>query len=251
VHLEQCGTFCNSERRVSLMEQVVAPPGEAHPDWWWGRRVAEAMGFKAGLRFDSAAEIFDEFARVTAGRPNDQSALSHAVLRAKGPMQWPCPALGKPMARRYEDGQFPTPSGRARFFARPHVPRAPLPDRRFPLVLTTGRIASQWHMRTKTGLVPQLNAQEDAPALRMHPADAAALGLGQGDLAHVQSCRGQTLARVRPDASVPAGTIFLPIHWNDLWAEGASPNETTSGEADPISRQPALKHTAVAVVPIR
>jgi sulfite reductase (NADPH) flavoprotein alpha-component len=251
VHLEQGGTFCNSERCVSLMEPVVAPPGDAHPDWWWGRQVAEAMGFKAGVRFDSAAEIFDEFARVTAGRPDDQSALSHAVLRARGPLPWPCPALGKPMARRYEDGQFPTPSGRARFFARPHVPRDFLPDEHFPLVLTTGRIASQWHTRTKTGLVPQLNAQAPAPFLHMHPNDAAVLGLEEGDPARVQSRRGQTLVRVRPDGSIPPGMLFLPIHWNDLWAGGASPNETTSAAADPISHQPALKYTAVAVVPLR
>ena len=55
VNFEQDGTFCNSERRVTLMEQVVPPPGDARPDWWWVREVAEAMGFERGMAFDSAA----------------------------------------------------------------------------------------------------------------------------------------------------------------------------------------------------
>jgi sulfite reductase (NADPH) flavoprotein alpha-component len=251
VHLEQAGTFCNSERRVSLMEQVVSPPGDARPDWWWARQTAEAMGFKAGLKFDSAAEIFDEFARVTAGRPDDQSALSHAVLRARGPQQWPYPALGHAAARRYEDGQFPTPSGRARFFARPYAPAEELPDREFPLLLTTGRVAGHWHTRTKTGLVPQLNRLDPAPLLRMNPADAAALARLAGEAVEVRSRRGAARSVLRLDPATPAGTVFLPIHWNELWRPAASPNEATTDAADPISRQPDLKHCAVSVRAVR
>jgi ferredoxin-nitrate reductase len=229
------------------MEQVVPPSGEAKPDWWWARQVAGAMGFKAGLAFDSAAEIFDEFARVTAGRPNDQSALSHPLLRAKGPQQWPYPALGRTSARRYEDGCFPTPTGRAWLFARPHVPPAEAPDARFPLVLTTGRVAGQWHTRTKTGAVPELIRQDPAPYVQMHPADAAALGLRDGQAVQVESRRGRATGALRVDPATPPGTVFMPMHWNELWAPGASCNEATTGVADRISCQPALKYCAVAV----
>jgi sulfite reductase (NADPH) flavoprotein alpha-component len=251
VQLEQSGTFCNSERRVSLMEQVVPPPGDAKPDWWWARQVAEAMGFQKGVRYDAAAEVFDEFARVTAGRPDDQSALSHAVLRARGPQQWPYPALGRSSARRYMDGHFPTPSGRARFFARPYIPPDEAPDRDFPLVLTTGRTAGHWHTRTKTGNVPQLNQADPAPYLQVHPDDATALGLDEGDPVEVRTRRGAARADVRLDRATSQGTVFMPIHWNELWSEGASPNEATTDAADPISRQPALKHCAVAVRSLR
>ena len=247
VHLEQCGTFCNSERRVTLMEQVVSPPGDAKPDWWWCRQVAEVLGFPSGARFTSAEQIFDEFARVTAGGPDDQSALSHELLRKKGPQQWPYPALGRSSARRYEDGRFPTPTGRARFFARPWLPPEESADQEFPLILTTGRVSGQWHTRTKTALVPQLNKVDPSPFLQMHPDDAAALDLRCGQAVVLRSRRGRCRTILRLDPALPRGTVFMPMHWNELWSHAASPNELTTDASDPISRQPALKCCAVAV----
>ena len=247
VNLEQEGTFCNSERRVTLMEQAVLAPGDAKPDWWWVQRVAKRMGFEKGLGFTSAAEIFDEFARVTAGRPNDQSGLHYALLRQRGPQQWPYPAMGASAARRYADGVFPTPSGRAKLLARPHVPPSERPDAQFPLVLTTGRTLGQWHTRTKTGHVEALNKLDPAPYLRIHPADAAELGVADGRRVDVTSRRGRTSSTAKLDATLPVGVVFLPIHWNELWSQGASPNEVTTDDVDAISREPALKCCAVAV----
>jgi anaerobic selenocysteine-containing dehydrogenase len=247
VHFEQDGTFCNSERRVTLMEQAVTPPGEARPDWWWVKQVAREMGFGKGLSFDSAAEVFDEFARVTAGRPNDQSGLHHALLRQRGPQQWPYPAMGASAARRYTDRVFPTPSGKARLLARPYVPVSEKPDAQFPLVLTTGRTLGQWHTRTKTGHVEALNELEPGPCLRIHPADAAELGVADGQPVHVTSRRGRTSSTAKLDATLSPGVVFLPIHWNELWAPHASPNEVTTDEHDPVSKEPALKCCAVAV----
>jgi anaerobic selenocysteine-containing dehydrogenase len=121
VNLEQSGTFCNSERSVTLMEQAVPPPGDAQADWFWACEVARRMGLGRGMSFSNAAAIFDEFSRSTSGRPNDQTALTHERLQKQGPQQWPFPALGQSAMRRYEDGQFPTPSGRAQFFASPNI----------------------------------------------------------------------------------------------------------------------------------
>ncbi len=251
VNFEQDGTFCNSERRVTLMEQVVPAPGEAMPDWWWVRQVAAEMGFTRGLKFQNAAEIFDEFARVTAGRPNDQSGMHHAMLRERGPQLWPHPALGQEVERRYTDHVFPTPSGKARLLARPHLPREESPCREFPLVLTTGRTLNQWHMRTKTGLVAQLNRLDPAPYLQIHPDDALELALVDGEPVEIQSRRGAARSVVRIDERIAAGTVFMPMHWGNLWGEGASPNEVTSDAVDPLSKQPSLKYCAVNVRPLR
>jgi anaerobic selenocysteine-containing dehydrogenase len=248
VNFEQAGVFCNSERRVTLMEQVVPPPGEAKPDWWWVQRVAHAMGFSSGMTYTSAADIFDEFARSTAGRPNDQSALYHELLRRNGPQHWPCPALGHPAERRYTDARFATPSGTARFWPRPHELLGERADADFPLILTTGRVRSHWHTRTKTALVPQLNAHDDRPYVSMHPADAATLNLGDALPVEVHSRRGVTRTTLRIDSTVPPGTAFMPIHWHDLFARGASPNEATTDATDAASKQPALKACAVRVV---
>jgi anaerobic selenocysteine-containing dehydrogenase len=248
VNFEQAGVFCNSERCVTLMEQVVPPPGEAKPDWWWVQSVARAMGFEQSMRYTSAADIFDEFARSTAGRPNDQSALHHEYLRRKGPQQWPSPALGSSSERRYTDGRFHTPSGKARFWARPHEMDAERTDADFPLVLTTGRVKSQWHTRTKTALIKQLNEQEGEPYVSVNPSDARALALGDAQPVCVHSRRGAARSRLRIDPDVPPGVAFMPIHWNDLFAPTASPNEATSEAVDAISRQPTLKACAVRIV---
>jgi predicted molibdopterin-dependent oxidoreductase YjgC len=249
VNLEQTGTFCNSERRVTLMSQVVPPPGDARPDWWWPRQIAAAMGFTRGLSFNSAEEIFDEFARSTAGRPNDQSALTHTLLNAKGPQIWPFPALGAAQERRYLDGLFPTPTGRAMFFARQHLEPDERPSAEFPLLLTTGRVANQWHTRTKTSLVPPLNMRQDAEAkVHMHPADAEALFLRQDEAVIVRSARGEASTSVQISAEMTPGLVWMPIHWNDLWRSGASCNEATSDAQDCVSKQPSLKCCAVAVM---
>jgi sulfite reductase (NADPH) flavoprotein alpha-component len=255
VNLEQTGTFCNSERRVSLMEQVVQPPGDARPDWWWVQQIAQAMGLGKGMTFPDAAAIFDEFARSTAGRPNDQSALHHKLLREKGPQQWPCPSLaplGQSPPRRYADGHFPTPTGRAKLLAREHVDLDPAdrPSRAFPVILTTGRTYGQWHTRTKTAHVPALNKLDPAPNLTMHPDDAAALGLHDKQHVTAISRFGRCTTFLKLDASITPGVAFMPIHWNDLWAKGASPNESTSNLRDPVSKQPALKAVAVNVLAV-
>lgn len=250
VNLEQAGTFCNSERRVSLMEQVVRPPGDARPDWWWVQEVAHAMGFFKGMSFRGAADIFDEFARSTAGRPNDQSAMHHTMLREKGPQQWPYPAMGKPSERRYTDHRFPTPTGKARFLAREFVELEERTSREFPLILTTGRVLNQWHTRTKTGQVAVLNKLDPAPFLQMHPDDALALGLHDRQHVAVTSRFGSATTFVRLDAEISPGVVFMPIHWNDLWAHRSSCNEATSNLRDAISKQPALKAVAVSVTPV-
>ncbi|HXE53093.1 MAG TPA: molybdopterin dinucleotide binding domain-containing protein, partial [Tepidisphaeraceae bacterium] len=251
VNFEQDGTFCNSERRVTLMQQVVQPPGDAMPDWWWVKQVAAAMAFTVGLKHETAAQIFDEFARTTGGRPNDQSALHHELLRVKGPQQWPYPAMGRSSSRRYDAGVFPTPSGKARFWARPYEADGDPESADFPLVLNTGRVLNQWHTRTKSGNVEQLNKLDPAPYIQMHPDDAAQSNVREGQRVRVCSSRGECVGVVRIEASAVRGSVFVPIHWNDLYAALASPNETTTPQADPISRQPALKFCRVRIESVR
>jgi anaerobic selenocysteine-containing dehydrogenase len=198
-------------------------------------------------RYSSAEQIFDEFVRTTAGRPNDQSALHYRLLREKGPQQWPYPALGHSSERRYLDGRFPTQSERAQYWARPHLPANEAPDPQYPLILTTGRTLNHWHTRTKTGLVAQLNQADPGPFLQMHPVDAAAIDLADGQLVEITSRRGRALGVLRLDASISPGVVFMPIHWNDLTSPLASPNEVATDSVDLISLQPALKYCAVDV----
>jgi ferredoxin-nitrate reductase len=255
---EKEGTMTNSERRIGLVRKALDPPGDALPDWEIFARVGRALGHREAFAWRSAAEVYAEFAATTAGRPCDQSGVSHERLRREGSVQWPCPAWGPDgeghdgTARLYGSGPFPT-GGRARFAATPHAEPEDAPDAAFPLVLTTGRVAGQWHTMTRTGKSPALLEDEPEPFLELHPADAERAGVRDGRRARLRSRRGETSLRVRVTDSVPEGTCFAPFHWGALHLEPGERalNALTSGALDPVSRQAELKACAVRVEPLQ
>lgn len=202
----------NSERRVNLIRQAIDPPGDARPDWEIFAQPGRALGWADHFAWETSADVYAEFAALTAGRPCDQAGVRHERLECEGTLQWPCPSASHPGTERlYEDGRFHTASGRAH--VAPTEP-AELPEQtsdEYPLVLMTGRIASQWHTMTRTGKSRRLMAAEREPFLEIHPADAGRAGVGDGDLARVSSVRGSAVLRVRLDDSLPPGTAFAPL----------------------------------------
>ncbi|RQQ16048.1 reductase [Burkholderia stagnalis] len=260
------GVMVNSERNLTLMRQAIAPPGEALPDWRIIAGVARAMGFGDAFDYASAADVFDEIVRFSNPATGyDLRGASHAAL-ADAPLQWPC-APGAARARnpvRYlndgvsqtlrtaADGStprlaFPTPSGKARFFARPHVAPAELPDREFPIVLNTGRLQHQWHTMTKTGKVAMLNKLNPRPFVELHPEDAQALGIAAQDSVEIRSRRGRAVLPAVVTDRVQPGNCFAPMHWNDVYGDDLCINAVTHDAIDPVSQQPELKCCAVAL----
>jgi ferredoxin-nitrate reductase len=242
---EKDGVMTNSERRLTYLPRLVPPPGEALPDAEIVTRVAAAMGFKASFAYESTAEIFDEFAALTAGRPCDYSGLSHSRLRA-GSLQWPVPTPEHPgTARLYVDGAFPTADGRARFLAVAHGEPAEPPDRAFPLILTTGRVRDHWHTLTRTGQAPALRARTPEPVVEINVADASRAGIQDGDFVEIASRRGKLIAQCRVTSAIREGVCFAPFHWGRRLGFYKSANNLTLSARDPLSRQPELKACAV------
>ena len=249
---EKQGTMTNSERRVTLVRKAVDPPGHALPDWQIFSRFAAALGFDDHFAWESAAEVHSEFAALTAGRPCDQTGISHARLEREGSLQWPCTWDGHPGTERlYTDGAFATRSGRAQVEPAADAELPDPPDRDYPLVLTTGRIAAQWHTMTRTGKSRRLLGAEPEPFLEINPEDARAAGVEDGSLVRVVSRRGDVLLTARVDATLQPGTAFAPFHWGALHAPAGAGavNDLTHRETDPTSRQPGLKATAVRIEP--
>jgi sulfite reductase (NADPH) flavoprotein alpha-component len=255
------GTMINSERNVTLMQKAVEPPGDARPDWEIVARVACAMGFESAFSYRNAGEVFDEIRRSANPRTGyDLRGISYERLKSES-VQWPCAGdkeQGKPiryLARSVETDstsedsslkiRFPTETGKGRFFARPYLPPAELPDQEFPFILTTGRLAHQWHTMTKTGKVPALNKLNPGPFVEIHPEDAASLNIATGDLVAVASRRGRAVYPVRLTEKIRSGCCFVPFHWNDLFGEDLAINAATSEAVDPISKQPEFKFCAV------
>ena len=249
---EKAGVMTNSERRLTFLPKLVDPPGEALPDTEIIARLAHALGWGDSFAYEHAADIFDEFAALTAGAPCDYSGVSHARLQAEGPLQWPILDPTHPgTARLYTDGRFPTPSGRARFIPVEHAPLVESTDAEFPLILTTGRVRDHWHTMTRTGESPALMSRTPEPYLEMHLRDARRAGVRDGDFVEVTSRRGKVVAQTRVSEAIREGTCFLPFHWGRRHGLWKAANNLTLSVRDPLSRQPELKGCAVRVAPVK
>ncbi|HWE56118.1 MAG TPA: nitrate reductase [Acidimicrobiales bacterium] len=282
---EKTGTFTNADRTVHLSEQAVAPPGQARSDFHIFTDYAHRMGLENRegrplIEFASPEAAFDDFARLSAGRPSDYSAFTYDKLRQRNGMQWPCNEDHPDgQERLYGDGVFWTHADRCQSFGhdlttgaanesdeyRAHDPngRAVLkaaqysesyepPTDDYPFRLTTGRTVYHFHTRTKTGRAPELAAAAPDMWVELCPQDAEAHGIAEGDLVKVSSPRGAIHAPARLTGSRP-GVVFAPFHYG-YWDQSDDPdrhdraaNELTLTAWDPVSKQPTLKSAAVAV----
>ncbi|WP_032765764.1 bifunctional nitrate reductase/sulfite reductase flavoprotein subunit alpha [Streptomyces sp. CNS654] len=266
---ESEGVMINSERTLTLSRRATDPPGEAWPDWRIIAEVACALGYEDAFGYTSAEEVFAEITR--AWNPHtgyDLRGVTYERLR-ETPVQWPSADAEGPArnpVRYLNDGvsqeltvrpdgtvpklAFPLPGGRAVFHPRPHLPPAEMPDEDFPFVLNTGRLQHQWHTLTKTAKITKLNRLDPAPFVEIHPDDAGALGLAEGDGVEVASRRGRAVLPARITDRVAAGECFAPFHWNDLFGEYLGVNAVTNDAVDPISFQPELKACAVRLAKV-
>ena len=254
---EKHGTVTNSERRVTHVNGVVSPPGIARHDW--DIVVDFARRLEAKLRprqptlfpYQTVEAIFNEHRETTRGRDLDITGMSYASLDAQGPQQWPLregETFGK--TRLYEDGIYPTATGKAKFKVTLYKGVAELVDARYPLALTTGRLRDQWHGMSRTGRVPQLYGHEPEPMLTMNTTDAARRLLIAGEVVKVASRRGELVVRLAVSDDVRSGQCYVPMHWGKLTLASSGShgiNALTLPAFDPISKQPELKHTAVRV----
>lgn len=259
---EKHGTVTNSERRISRVNAAVPAPGMAKHDWQiatlFARKLAALLG-KSLPHFDyeSPEQIWNEHRASTAGRDLDITGLSYAMLAQQGPQQWPFPHQAKSGKQRlYEDGIFPTESGRARFVATVYQAVSDKVSPRHPFALNTGRLRDQWHGMTRTGSIAQLFAHVPEPAVYMARADMDRRFFKDDDMVRLSNQRGEQTLVVKASDELRAGQVFVPMHWGEEFLSGhdargrtlAGVNGLTSPATDPNSRQPELKHAAVNIV---
>ena len=259
---EKEGTVTNSERRITRIHPALPGAGESRHDWEivvdFARRLEKLLGKETTLfPYTSVESIWNEHRESTRGRDLDITGLSYAILADAGPQQWPYPtgaSTGK--KRLYEDGIFPTTTGRANFVDTPYRPVAEPVDAHYPFHLTTGRLRDQWHGMSRTGLVAQLFSHAAEPAVVMAQGDLDRRLLKAGDLVHVTSRRGSQILPVQPGDDMRAGQAFIGMHWGEEYLSGRGHqgggshgvNALTSAALDPSSKQPELKHAAVKIL---
>ena len=247
----------NSERCISRQRPFLPLPGSARPDWWMLCEVARRLGWGEAFAFRSAAEIFEEHARLSGFENDGQRAFD--ISGAAGttieafqhlePFQWPRRAGAMPAQRLFADGRFFTKDRKARFvaIALPRLAATVSGEQAF--VLNTGRIRDQWHTMTRTGLSPRLSTHIAEPYVEIHPDDAGRVGLEQGTLARVTSQYGTAIVRVLVNRGQQPGTLFVPIHWSAENSSAGRIGALVQPATDPFSGQPEAKATPARIAP--
>ncbi len=269
---EKSGTVTNSERRISRQRRILPSPGEAKPDWWILKEVAQKMGFKEQFEFRHEGEIFKEYCEMTAldnetGKARDLCLIGLTQLDEKGygeltPQQWPVLEYQPEIIeqRMFTNGEFFTESGKAQFIAVEHDKPIADTSLEFPLIMNTGRIRDQWHTMSRTGLAAGLGEHTPEPFVAMHPDTVAELGLDEFGLdafnhatinpvVKVRSAQGECQARLVVTKEMRREQVFMPIHWNAPTAKDSKPCDLILPHTDAASGQPEFKHTPVVVEP--
>jgi assimilatory nitrate reductase catalytic subunit len=230
----------------------VSSPGAAREDWRIIQDIARAVGRPRGFTFNSSGEIFEELRAASRGGIADYSGITHEKIERQYGVFWPCRAEDEPgTPRLFEPGSwnpvakgqgpFYFPDGKARFNVATYAPPTEDVDEAYPVILTTGRVVSQYLSGTQTRRIGPLVDQNPEPRVELHPLLAGQLGITDGDWVTVESRRGGCTLQARVVKTIRPDTVFVPYHW----AGRKSINQLTIAAQDPISKIPEYKVCAV------
>jgi formate dehydrogenase major subunit len=231
--LEKDGTFTNAERRISRVRRVM-PPLAGLADWEVTVKLANALGYP--MNYPGPEAIMAEIAALTPSF----AGVSYERIDRLGSVQWPChaqtPECGT--ALMHVDGFV---RGKGRFFITEYLASEEKVTRRFPLLLTTGRILSQYNVGAQTRRTANVH-WHDEDRLEIHPDDAQERGIREGDPVSIESRAGRTVLRARISARMQPGVVYTTFHFPESGA-----NVVTTDNSDWATNCPEYKVTAVQV----
>jgi assimilatory nitrate reductase catalytic subunit len=259
---EDEGTVTQTEGRIVRINKVVDCPGEARQDWRIIQDIAQALGRARGLTFQSPQEMFEELRIASKGGVSDYSGVTYEGVEQHYGMFWPARSAGadgvpptgpQGTVRLFEAGSwnpvakgagpFYFADGKARFNRTEYVGPAEDVDAEYPIILTTGRVVSQFLSGNQTRRIGPLVDHYPEPRVEVHPRLAAQLNIADGDWTCVESRRGNCTLRASVVATIRPDTVFIPYHWGGR----KSANQLTIAAQDAISKIPEYKVCAVRV----
>ncbi|CAM5281962.1 formate dehydrogenase subunit alpha [Eoetvoesiella caeni] len=229
--LEKDGTFTNAERRVSRVRKVMEPKAGLG-DWEATCALSNAMGYP--MHYNHPSEIMDEIARLT---PTFSGVSFKKIDEMGGGLQWPCNTEAPDGTPTMHVDEFVR--GKGRFMITKYVPSDERSTRKFPLLLTTGRILSQYNVGAQTRRTPNV-LWHNEDLLEMHPQDAEDRGIKAGDWVGIQSRSGETVLRADITERVQPGVVYTTFHFPESGA-----NVVTTDSSDWATECPEYKVTAV------
>ncbi|MGA2397775.1 MAG: formate dehydrogenase subunit alpha [Steroidobacteraceae bacterium] len=228
--LEKDGTFTNAERRISRVRQVMRPKA-GYADWEITQLLSNALGYPMAYKHPS--EIMDEIARLTP----TFTGVSYQRIDELESIQWPCNEQHPDGTPTMHIGQFVR--GKGKFLLTEYVPTAEKVNAKYPLILTTGRILSQYNVGAQTRRTEN-NQWHDEDRLEIHPHDAEERGIAEGDWVGIASRAGDTVLRARVTERVQPGVVYTTFHFPESGA-----NVITTENSDWATNCPEYKVTAV------
>lgn len=233
--LEKDGTFTNSERRINRVRPVYQPK-HGMPEWRAVAELGKRMGFDMG--WNSSSEIMDEIAATTPSF----AGISFERLDREGSLQWPCNEGAPDGTAIMHVGSFNR--GRGRLMKTTYVPTRERGTRNYPLMLTTGRILTQYNVGAQTRRTPNYRWHAE-DRLEIHPSDAELRGIRDGDMVCITSRTGSTKLRALVADRMPEGVVYTTFHHPESFA-----NVVTTEYSDWATNCPEYKVTAVQVEPV-
>ncbi|MCP1314446.1 MULTISPECIES: formate dehydrogenase subunit alpha [unclassified Halomonas] len=230
--LEKDGTFTNAERRINRVRKVT-PPVAGKQDWEVTQDLANALGYP--MNYAHPSEIMDEIAALAPSF----AGVSYEKLEQYGSLQWPCNEANPRGMPTMHAIDFPI--GLGRFAITEYVATEERTNRRFPLLLTTGRILSQYNVGAQTRRTHNQH-WHDEDVLELHPSDAEVRGVADGDWLGITSRSGQTVLRARLSERMQPGVVYTTFHH-----PGSGANVITTDNSDWATNCPEYKVTAVQV----
>ena len=231
--LEKNGTFTNAERRISPVRKVLEPLA-GYEDWEITCLLSNALGYPMNYRHPS--EIMDEIARLTP----TFTGVSFEKIDRLGSIQWPCNDAAPEGTPTMHVHQFVR--GKGKFLATEYVPTDEKTTSRFPLILTTGRVLTQYNVGAQTRRTQNIIWHEE-DRLDIHPHDAEVRGINDGDWVGLTSRAGETVLRSRVTEKIAPGVVYTTFHFPETNA-----NVVTTENSDWATNCPEYKVTAVEVV---
>jgi formate dehydrogenase major subunit len=228
--LEKDGTFTNGERRIGRVRRVMAPKS-GMADWEVTCALSNALGYP--MSYKDPSEIMDEIARLTP----TFAGVSFKKIDELGSLQWPCNDAAPEGTPVMHVGEFVR--GKGRFMITKYVPSDERSTRKYPLLLTTGRILSQYNAGTQTRRTANVVWHKE-DLLEIHPHDAQDRGINDGDWVAIESRAGETVLRAVVTERVQPGVVYTTFHFPESGA-----NVVTTDSTDWATDCPEYKVTAV------
>ena len=233
---EKEGTVTNTNRQVQMGRKALDAPGDARPDWWILQEIARRMGLK--WNYDSPRDVFNE---MRACMPSIENISWERLLQERV-VTYPCTGDDDPGQDIVFAEGFPTDNGRALFVPAVIMPEDEQPDNKYPMILSTVTNLEHWHTGAMTRRSDVLDDLEPEAMAMLSKKDMQRLQLEPGDTARITTRRGSIELKIRVDARVPEGSVYMSFCWTE-----APANLLTSDTLDPIGKIPSSKFCSARV----